>query len=191
MSSNWHRLIWNQGPDDPLDTLLLLAVASLLRDGETCRPRVDYLANRSRCAVKVARKRLRAMQQDGYLTIRGRGGRGLSNVYALNRDRFLRNPPRNGQGIRQETVPAPGKVSAEKPSPQRTESLPSKGQNPPRRGVGSSYLVRNSYGGAAGNGRRPAVGPLCHQCGRPAEGHDKHAENIGDPHPFQDAPIRS
>lgn len=133
MSIKIMSLVWEEGPTDPTEKLILLALADYSNDEGRCYPSMIGLAAKASLSERGARKIVRRLEANGWLEIETGGGRGGKNLYRILVDKpGTRNPePETGNekpgmsGTKTRNVsalnPEPG--SAE---PSRTINKPSK-----------------------------------------------------------------
>ncbi len=91
--------IWDFGPEDRSELLVLLALADFANDEGECWPSMVGVAQKSRMTERGAQKIVRRLEEDGWLQIDTGGGRGGKNRYRI----LAQNPeletPNSKQGI--------------------------------------------------------------------------------------------
>lgn len=75
--------VWENGPDDRGELLVLLALADFCDGAGSCWPSVPTIAKKTRFGERGVRKVLRRLEDGGWLKIEPGGGRGASNLYTL------------------------------------------------------------------------------------------------------------
>lgn len=96
--------IWDTGPDDREELLVLLALADFADDAGRCYPSMAAIAAKARLSERGAQKIVRRLQEAGWLAIKTGGGRGGANVYTIknpehetpNEKRGIAFPPERG-----------------------------------------------------------------------------------------------
>jgi DNA-binding transcriptional ArsR family regulator len=83
--------VWEFGPEDKSDLLLLLALADYANDDGECYPSVGKLATKARMDERTARRHLRNLEEAGYIETRFNRGRGNVNLYVVKKGTFC--PP--------------------------------------------------------------------------------------------------
>lgn len=78
--------VWENGPDDRGELLVLLALADFADDKGRCWPSVTTLAKRARMTTRSVQRIIRKMQGDGKLSISIGTGRSGCNEYILTPD---------------------------------------------------------------------------------------------------------
>jgi len=84
MSIKLMSKVWEHGPEDKTETLVLLALADRANDdGTSCYPSLDEITNRCRLSRQGALNVIDRLEENGYLTKQSGGGRGNPNQYRL------------------------------------------------------------------------------------------------------------
>lgn len=87
----WLNVILDHDELDPADTLLLIALADHVDEHDVAWPSLRTLARRGRVGYSTAKRRMKSLEQRGYVTRSARrradGGRGTDS-YRLQRSRF-------------------------------------------------------------------------------------------------------
>jgi len=82
--------IWEVGPEDQTDLLVLLALADFADDAGRCYPSMASIARKARLTERGARNVVRRLEALGWIKVRVNGGRGGANHYHIN----AQNPER-------------------------------------------------------------------------------------------------
>lgn len=84
MSIKLMTRVWEHGPDDRTETMVLLALADRANDdGTSCFPSVAEVSQRSRLSRRGTQKVIRRLEEKGYLTVDENSGPGGTNNYQL------------------------------------------------------------------------------------------------------------
>lgn len=75
--------IWDFGPEDRSELLVLLALADFANDEGECWPSMVGVAQKARMTERGAQKIVRRLEEDGWLKIDTGGGRGGKNRYRI------------------------------------------------------------------------------------------------------------
>lgn len=76
-------MVWDHGPDDKAELLVLLALADFCNDAGECWPSVASIARKSRMAERSARRIFSRLVDAGWLEIDAGGGRKNCNKYRV------------------------------------------------------------------------------------------------------------
>jgi hypothetical protein len=76
--------VWENGPQDPTERLVLLAVADFCDDAGRCFPAMASIAAKACLTERGARGVVRRLEADGWLAVSIGGGRGGANRYQIN-----------------------------------------------------------------------------------------------------------
>lgn len=68
MSVKLMAAVWERGPQDQRDLLMLLAIADHANDDGVCWPSVQLLANKSRCSRSTAYRTMKRLYEAGFLS---------------------------------------------------------------------------------------------------------------------------
>lgn len=82
--------VWDNGPEDRAELLVLLALADFANDEGRCWPSMSGIAQKARITERGAQKIVRRLEETGWLKIATGGGRGCKNSYLIT----PRNPER-------------------------------------------------------------------------------------------------
>jgi hypothetical protein len=102
--------VWENGPTDQGELLVMLALADFANDAGKCWPSMQSIARKARLTERGAQKIVRRLQSAGMLSIVTGGGRGGCNTYIVN------------AGIPEQETP--NVVHPEPRSPRTTEHKP-------------------------------------------------------------------
>ena len=80
-------MMWSDGPENHADLLVMLALADWSDDAGNSWPSMSSIAQKSRVDERSARRIVRRLEADGWLTIETGGGRNGVNKYRINPDR--------------------------------------------------------------------------------------------------------
>lgn len=83
MSIAVSKLVWDYGPQNPSDTLMLLALADFADHTGYCWPGVDTLARMCRVSRRSAQRTLRRLEDEGFIKVVVKGHGRLSNRYQM------------------------------------------------------------------------------------------------------------
>lgn len=103
--------VWDNGPEDQAELLVLLAVADFCNDHGECWPAMASIARKARLSERGARLVIRRLEARGYLETQRGGGRRRSSRYRI---RMGANPERDsrndipGTGFPESGDPKPG-----------------------------------------------------------------------------------
>lgn len=86
MSIKIMSAVWEYGPDDKSELLVLLALADHANDAGECWPSMARIGSKSRMAERSARRVVRELEAKKYLKTELGGGRGGANKYTINPD---------------------------------------------------------------------------------------------------------
>ena len=75
--------VWDNGPKDPTERLMLLALADWADDSGSCYPSMVGIAEKTAVTERGARGIVRRLEASGWITIKTGGGRGGKNVYRI------------------------------------------------------------------------------------------------------------
>ena len=76
--------LWENGPQNKTQLLILLALADFANDEGRCWPSMATIAKKARITDRGARKAVRQLEADGWLEVRTGSGRHRCNVYTVN-----------------------------------------------------------------------------------------------------------
>jgi hypothetical protein len=76
--------VWENGPTDQGELLVMLALADFANDAGKCWPSMQSIARKARLTERGAQKIVRRLQSAGMLSIVTGGGRGGCNTYIVN-----------------------------------------------------------------------------------------------------------
>ena len=83
MSIKVMTAVWEHGPDDKSELLMLLALADHCDDDGHCYPGMARLARKCRITERGAQKILRRLELDRWISIETGGGRRNCNLYTV------------------------------------------------------------------------------------------------------------
>ncbi len=130
--------VWDNGPSNRVELLVLLALADFADDQGRCWPSMKAVAAKARISERGAQKAIRRLEAAGYIRVITGGGRHGCNQYAINPEPDTVNTdakPRTGNpephsgGERENTKPRTGvqkTPNGGSPEPSRTVIEPSK-----------------------------------------------------------------
>ena len=84
MSVRVMQWVWENGPSDPTERLVLLAVADYADDFGGCYPSMAGIAGKACVTERGARGIIRRLEQGGWITTKVGGGRGGKSQYRVN-----------------------------------------------------------------------------------------------------------
>lgn len=87
--------VWDHGPEDQAELLVLLALADFCNDAGECWPSMSAIARKARVWERSARRIVRRLEAQGFLEIRVGGGRCTSSRYRI----LMRENPDRQSGI--------------------------------------------------------------------------------------------
>lgn len=90
--------IWDDGPDDREELLVLLALADFADDAGRCYPSMASVARKARLSERGAQKIVRRLEAAGWVIVETGGGRASCNVYVI------RNPEQETPNEKPRTV---------------------------------------------------------------------------------------
>lgn len=93
--------VWDHGPEKQSHLLVLLALADYANDEGQCWPSMASIAKKARITERGARKIVRELEGNGWLSINISGGRNGTNVYIINPEQCS---PRNDVPPEQECI---------------------------------------------------------------------------------------
>lgn len=76
--------VWDNGPSDPSELLVMLALADFANDSGECWPAMSSVAEKARMSERGVQKIIRRMEETGAISITTGGGRGGCNRYVIN-----------------------------------------------------------------------------------------------------------
>lgn len=121
--------VWDQGPDDQTELLVLLALADIADDAGKCWPSVGTLAGRCRMSDRNVRRVIRKLEDGGWLATEQHPGRNRTNTYRIQKPdtamsaRTICPPGQNEQENRTKSTTKPDTAMSAEPS--RTIKEPS------------------------------------------------------------------
>ncbi|NAZ37170.1 helix-turn-helix domain-containing protein [Rubellimicrobium sp. CFH 75288] len=92
MSVRMMARVWDRGPEDRDELLVLLALADFADDEGFCYPSMPAIAAKARMTERGVRGILRRLEASGWVTTERGGGKGRSSRYRVNPD-----PPSHAQ----------------------------------------------------------------------------------------------
>ena len=131
MSVRWSSSVWQNGPDDRTELIVLLALSDFANDRGSCWPSVKTIAAKARLSSpRAAQKVIRRLEARGWITVDLGNGRHGCNTYHLNPsklDSCASEKTLSPGSPRPKDTPRPEK---QKPRPERHET-PSRGTPEP------------------------------------------------------------
>ncbi len=109
--------VWENGPRDGTDALVLLALADFADDAGRCYPSMRTIANKARMTERGAQKVIRRLEAAGWVSVSTGNGRHGCNQY-----RIEAKKGEHGTGFKGEKTP--NKVRPEHGSPRTGEQKP-------------------------------------------------------------------
>jgi len=89
MSIKLMTKVWENGPEDRTEAMVLLALADRANDdGSSCFPSIAEVSQRSRLSRRGTQKVIRRLDDKGYLTVHENEGPGGTNNYKLHPERL-------------------------------------------------------------------------------------------------------
>jgi hypothetical protein len=99
------KSVWDNGPETPTDTLMLLALAEHSDHTGYCWPGIETLARMCRVSRRSAQKTLRKLESEGWIRVVVKGGGRLSNRYQIDLGRLAEGcHPRHLWGVTHDTL---------------------------------------------------------------------------------------
>ena len=83
MSIRVMSAVWDRGPDDKSELLLLLALADYANDDGACWPSINSLMQKSRLSERGVQSVLKRLAADGWIEIEPGNGRNHTNLYRI------------------------------------------------------------------------------------------------------------
>jgi hypothetical protein len=132
--------LWENGPQNKTQLLVLLALADFANDEGHCWPSMATIAKKARLTDRGARKVVRQLEADGWLEVRTGSGRHRCNVYTVKTEPKTGNEePRTGFPAEPED-PKQGTEKTE--TLNRSSAKPSKTSNETSNGYAREILCR-------------------------------------------------
>lgn len=88
MSIRWMSAVWENGPEDKAELIVLLALADFSDDAGNCWPSMASIGRKARMTERNARRVIRKLEADGYLQTVAGGGRFGCSQYRINPDKM-------------------------------------------------------------------------------------------------------
>jgi len=99
MSIKLMTKVWENGPEDRTEAMVLLALADRANDdGSSCFPSIAEVSQRSRLSRRGTQKAIRRLDEKGYLTVHENAGPGGTNNYQLHPARLKGRTEFAGEG---------------------------------------------------------------------------------------------
>ena len=76
--------VWDEGPSDRAELLVLLALADFADENGYCWPSIATISAKARLGERGTQKVLRRLEETGYVTVQVGGGRHGCNAYIIN-----------------------------------------------------------------------------------------------------------
>jgi hypothetical protein len=83
MSIKIMSMVWDDGPNDKAEVLILLAIADFCNDAGECWPAVSTIAGKARMSERGAQKIIARLVDAGWLEVEAGGGRRNCNLYRI------------------------------------------------------------------------------------------------------------
>jgi hypothetical protein len=109
--------VWENGPRDGTDALVLLALADFADDAGRCYPSMRTIAEKARMTERGAQKVIRRLEADGWVSVSTGNGRHGCNQYKIRTEKG-----EHGSGFNPEKTP--NTVHPEHGSPRTAEQKP-------------------------------------------------------------------
>ncbi len=120
MSIKWMSAVWESGPEDKAELIVLLALADFANDAGDCWPSMPTIGRKARMSERNARRVIRKLEDDGYIQTVAGGGRYGCSQYRINPDKMSpgQNVPtgQNQQETRTNRAQNPDIAMSAKPS---------------------------------------------------------------------------
>ncbi len=97
MSIKIMAAMWEHGPTDGNELLVMLALADIANDEGVCWPSMATIGQRARMSERNARRVIRKLEEDGWIATEPGRGRNVSNVYRI---------VKTGQSVRPDNLAA-------------------------------------------------------------------------------------
>ena len=97
MSIRYMTKVWDAGPEDRTETMVLLALADHANDDGRCYPSISHLADKTRLSRQGLCNALDRLEDDGWISRERGGGRGNPTHYTLQDQRFGASPKQSSQ----------------------------------------------------------------------------------------------
>lgn len=88
MSVKWMSAVWENGPEDKAELIVLLALADFANDAGDCWPSMPTIGRKARMSERNARRVVRKLEEDGYVQTVAGGGRFGCSQYRINPDKL-------------------------------------------------------------------------------------------------------
>jgi hypothetical protein len=83
--------VWDFGPEDPVDSAVMLWLANRCNDqGESCWPSVAEISRKARCCERTVVRAIARLEDNGWITVERGVGQGHTSQYKLNVERLKR-----------------------------------------------------------------------------------------------------
>jgi len=125
--------VWENGPEDRSELLVLLALSDFANDEGECWPSMVGVAEKARMTERGAQKIVRRLEETGWLQVETGGGRGGKNKYRILASKPEQETPNEKRGIEEKPRTAEHKPrtgvqetpNGGSPEPSRTIKEPS------------------------------------------------------------------
>ena len=167
--------VWETGPSDRSELLVMLALADFSNDTGECWPSMKSIAAKARMTERGAQKILARLEAAGRVSITKGGGRHGCNIYrieAKNPERECRNPEQHSPNTSAETT---NTVHPEQRSPRTGAQKPRTGvqETPNGRSPEPSGTVKNRHSSSSTREEVPDENPFASQVGDAPPDDDK------------------
>ncbi len=88
MSIKLMSAVWENGPEDKAELIVLLALADFANDAGDCWPAMPTIGKKARMSERNARRVIRKLEDDGYIKTVPGGGRYGCSQYRINPDKM-------------------------------------------------------------------------------------------------------
>lgn len=83
MSIKWSSYVWETTEYKGSDLLVALALADFANDEGLCHPKIETVARKARLSVRAVQYALRSFEEDGFVQMATKPGRGNGPIYQL------------------------------------------------------------------------------------------------------------
>lgn len=131
--------IWESGPSDRVELLVLLALADFANDDGECWPSMKTIAEKARLSERGAQKIIARLTAAGWISVTVKGGRRGCNVYRVRADKIKEGREGSEPGPLAGKAKTPNPVHPEPGSPRTgVQETPNGGSPEPPRTVKES-----------------------------------------------------
>ena len=126
-------LVWEHGPADKAEVLVLLAIADYCNDDGECWPSVASIARKARMTERGVQKICARLSETGWLQIDLRQGRYGCNLYRIKTPNFV-HPEHGSPRTPEHQTPNPVRQNPEPRSPKPSLTIKEPSFTPPKGG---------------------------------------------------------